>query len=82
MAVVTPFPLFKRRPFVERHARLIARLGADTGERYLNRQMQIQVDVLERRGVERQLIEKEIQVLSSAIIAALWKAVLTPSGRG
>jgi hypothetical protein len=73
MAVVIPFPLFKRRPFVERQARLIARMGADSGERHLTRQMQIQVDALERRGVERQLIEKEIQALSSAIRAASWK---------
>jgi hypothetical protein len=80
--VVIPFPLFKRRPFVERHARLIAGMGANAGERHLTRQMQIQVDVLERRGVERQLIEKEIQALSSAIRAALWKAMLTPGGHG
>ena len=82
MARLLPFPLFKRRPFVERHAGLIAGMKADAGERHLTRQMQIQVDVLERRGVERQLINEEIQALSSAIRTALWKAMLTPGDRG
>lgn len=77
-AEVVPFPLARRRAFIERHARIIAGMRADAGERYLHRQLLIQFDTLERKGVACDVIEREVLSLQSAIRAALWKAVLMP----
>jgi hypothetical protein len=75
-AEIVPFPLARRRSFVDRHARIIAGMRADAGERYLQRQLLIQFDTLERKGVACDVIERECLSLASAIRAAIWKAVL------
>jgi Family of unknown function (DUF6074) len=75
-AKIIPYPLARRRVFVERHARIIASMDADAGERYLQRQLLIQFDTLERKGVACDVIEREVLSLRSAIRAAVWKAVL------
>jgi hypothetical protein len=81
MAEIVPFPLIRRKAFIERHARLIAGMGAEAGERHLRRQLLIQFDALERKGVACETIEREVLTLGSAIRAALWKAILTPECR-
>jgi hypothetical protein len=76
--VIVPFPLASRRAFVERHARLIAAMNADAGERHLVRQLRFQMENLQRRGIAGEVIEREVASLDAAIRAALWRAVLTP----
>ena len=76
VADVVPFPLARRRAFVERHARLIAAMRPDAGERYLDRQLRIQFENLQRRGIDRRIIEREVIALDAAIRAALCRAVL------
>jgi hypothetical protein len=78
---VVPFPLARRRAFIERHARLIATMRPDAGERHLDRQLQIQFENLQRRGFDVQIIEREVIALDAAIRAALWRAVLRPGQR-
>jgi hypothetical protein len=78
MAEIIPYPLARRCAFIDRHARMIASMRAEAGERYLRRQLLIQFDTLERKGVACDVIEREVLALGSAIRAALWKAVLTP----
>ena len=39
---LVPFPLARRRAFIERHARVIATMRPEPGERYLDRQLKIQ----------------------------------------
>jgi hypothetical protein len=78
---VVPFPLARRRAFIERHARLIATMRPDAGERHLDRQLRIQFENLQRRGFDAQTIEREVVALDAAIRAALWGAVLTPGQR-
>src|SRR3954447_17244461 len=43
---IIPFPLARRRAFIDRHARLIATMKPEAGERYLDRQLQIQFENL------------------------------------
>lgn len=73
---VVPFPLARRRAFIERHARLIATMRPELGERYLDRQLQIQFENLQRRGFDARIIEREVIALDAAIRAALCRAVL------
>ena len=61
---VVPFPLARRRAFIERHARLIATMRPETGERYLDRQLQIQFENLQRRGFDARIIEcTEVEIV-------------------
>lgn len=80
-AEIIPYPLARRRAFVDRHARIIAGMRPEAGERHLQRQLLIQFDTLERKGVACDVIEREVLSLGSAIRAALWNAVLTPERR-
>jgi hypothetical protein len=81
MATIVPFPLAHRRAFVERHARLIAAMKADAGERHLHRQLRIQFENLERKDIDRGVIEREVISLDAAIRAALWQTILAPAQR-
>ena len=81
MAKVIPFPLARRRSFVERHARLIGGMNARTGERHLGRQLRIQFESLERKDIDRVAIEREVASLNTAIRAALWQAASIPGQR-
>jgi hypothetical protein len=81
LADVVPFPLARRRAFIERHARLIAAMRPDAGERYLDRQLRIQFENLKRRGIDREIIDREVVSLDAAIRAALWRAAFMPGQR-
>lgn len=73
-AAVIPFPLARRRAFVDRHARLISTMRPETGDRHLDRQLSIQAENLRRKGIPSEAIEREVAALGVAIRAAMWKA--------
>ena len=72
---VVPFPLARRRAYLERHARLIASMRPEAGERHLERQLKIQYGNLQRLGFDPHVIEQEIIALDTAIRAELCRAV-------
>src|SRR5882672_11366129 len=74
---LVPFPIARRRAFIDRHARLIATMRPEVGERYLDRQLQVQFENLQRRGIDLEIINREIVAMDAAIRAALWRAVIT-----
>lgn len=78
MALIVPFPLARRRRYIQRQAEVIAGMKSEPGDRYLQRQLEQQSGVLERRGIARGPIEREIKSLERAIRNALWAAVLKP----
>jgi hypothetical protein len=71
---VIPFPLARRRAFIDRHARLISTMRPEVGERYLDRQLSIQAENLRRKGIPLETIEREVAALGAAIRAATWQA--------
>jgi hypothetical protein len=81
VADIVPFPLARRRAFIDRHARLIAAMSPDAGERYLDRQLRIQFGNLQRRGIDPRIIDREVIALDAAIRAALWRAAFMPGQR-
>jgi len=74
-STVVLFPLARRRAFIERHARIIATMRPEVGERYLDRQLQTQFDSLQRRCIDLEIINREILAMDAAIRAALWREV-------
>ncbi|MFN9438451.1 MAG: DUF6074 family protein [Brevundimonas sp.] len=77
MAQVLPFPLTARRRFIERQASVSLGMKAESGERHIVRTVEQQRDILLRKGVAPELVERECAELESAIRAALWKVVMT-----
>ena len=79
-AIVVPFPLTRRPHFIRKQARRVTELSPAAGERHIAAQIKVQRDVLMRKGVNAELIKRETVQLESAIRAAIWAAMLTPSG--
>jgi hypothetical protein len=70
---VIPFPLARRRAFVDRHARLISTMRPEARERHLS----IQAENLRRKGIPSETIDREVAGLGAAIRAAMWRAAWT-----
>jgi hypothetical protein len=76
MSNVIPFPLSRRRAFVQKHAARMAVLSREAAECHLRRQLDIQTDTLAKRGILPAIIVHEIRALEAAIRLELtWKAL-------
>ena len=73
-AAIYPFPLAKRGAMIDRQARYAAELGPDAAERHIQQQLKIQGDSMRRRGVDEDLIARELKCMRTAIGAALLRA--------
>lgn len=79
-ATIVPFPLARRKAFIQKQANRAADLNADSGERHIQQQLKCQADAMRRKGIDEDLIARELRCMESAIRAALWGAVLKPPG--
>lgn len=73
MAIVLPFPSFRRTVFVRRHAGIMAGLSRDGGERHLERQLDIQSEAMARRGVPAAMVLADRATLETAIRSELFR---------
>lgn len=73
-AEVLPFPIVRRHGFIERQAEHASRMNPTGGERYLNHQIQLQVDAMRRKGVDEALVEREIRCMTAALRSAFYGA--------
>ena len=79
-ADILPFPLHRRRAFVQRHAARMAALPSKSAENHLRRHLDIQTETLAKRGVPPAVTAQEISALETAIRTELWWAVIAPGG--
>jgi uncharacterized protein DUF6074 len=77
MANVVPFPVVRRRAFIERQAHSVAGLSDQAGERYIVHQIKIQRDAMRRKGIANDLIEREMKCLETSIRTALSQFLVT-----
>ncbi|KRR11287.1 hypothetical protein CQ12_05525 [Bradyrhizobium jicamae] len=75
-ATIVPFPLDRRRTFIERQANRAAELNPDAGERHILYQLEVQRAALRRKGVDDALIERELRCMESAIRASLQRLLM------
>jgi hypothetical protein len=80
MGLIKPFPRWRHRPFVLKHAGNVADMGQAAGERYLGQQLDVQRKTMEKRGIAPELIDAEVGALERAIRAELWRMILMPGG--
>lgn len=80
MAEVLPFPISKRRPFIEKQARWFAEQQHETAERQLAAQLNLQRQTMLKRGVASDLVDAEIVAAEGAIRATVWRILLLDGG--
>jgi hypothetical protein len=66
-AVIVPFPIARRRAFIQKQADHATCLNPDASERYLEYQLQVQRDAMRRRGVAEDLIARELKCMAAAV---------------
>lgn len=76
-ATVFPFPISRRRSFIQRQADHATCLNPDAAARYLQYQLQVQGDAMRRRGVAENLIARELKCMEAAIRQELLRASLS-----
>lgn len=64
---VLPFPTARRRPLVERCARRMLDLSPQKAEEHLTRTIDVQRDVMRRRGIAADRIEQDLRAFELAV---------------
>ena len=79
-AEIVPFPLVRRRAFIERHAARIAEASAKTAGKLLAHSVRVQVDRMRRRGIAAAAIAREAKALEAALRYEQWRLVRQRGG--
>jgi hypothetical protein len=72
-----PFPILRRRGFIEKQAVHAACMNPDASARYIEYQIQVQRDAMRRRGIAEDLIARELKLMEAAIRRELLQAQST-----
>jgi hypothetical protein len=79
-AVVVPFPIVRRHGFVAKQVAHASLMNPDTGVRYLQYQLKLQGDAMRRRGIDEDLVQRELRCMATAIRAAFAQNVADNPG--
>jgi Family of unknown function (DUF6074) len=80
---VVLFPLARRRNLIKRLAAQMAARRPAAAEKHLQQQLRRQTNVLHRRQMSDQVIEREVRAFESTVCAELWRPpVASIFGRG
>lgn len=80
---VVPFPVVRRRAFINRIVRQVISRPPAAGRTHLSGQLRRQAEVLRRKGIPDLLIQRELRALNVAVRVELWRVVFggsTPGG--
>jgi hypothetical protein len=76
-AVIVPFPIARRRVFIQKQADHATCLNPDAAQRYILYQLQVQRDAMRRRGVDEDIIARELKCMEAAIRQELLRAAVS-----
>lgn len=80
-AIIIPFPRSRDRRFIRRHAGHMASASTTAkADGHLQRELNIQRETLERRGVAEDVIRAELMAIEGYIRAACWTMLMAPGG--
>jgi hypothetical protein len=72
-AAVIPFPINRRHGFVAKQVACASLMNPDSSVRYLQYQLKLQSDAMRRRGVDENLVQRELRGMADAIQRELMK---------
>ncbi|ACA18248.1 hypothetical protein M446_3875 [Methylobacterium sp. 4-46] len=80
-AIVLPFPRSRDRAFISRHASIMTAAATTAkAEAHLRRQLELQRQTMERRGINSATIDAELQDIQGHVRAVVWSLLLAPGG--
>ena len=68
-AVIFPFPIVRRHGFIRKQAEHVALMKPDAGVRYLRHQFEVQAKTMRRKGIDEDLIVRELRCMRNALQA-------------
>ena len=77
-ASVIPFPIARRRAFIRKQADHVALMNPDSGVRYLEHQLLVQADAMRRKGIDEDLVQRELRCMRRALQAEFNGHVVQP----
>jgi Family of unknown function (DUF6074) len=80
-AAVIPFPITRRHGFVRKQAAHAASMNPDSAVRYIQHQLLIQRDAMRRRGIDENLIARELRCMATAMHTEFLQATSAMGGR-
>jgi hypothetical protein len=76
-AKLIPFPIGRRRKLVERIALAMKRKPSNkAANEYLASQMTIQAKAMKRKGMDMDMMRKQLHALEAAVRTELWRLIL------
>jgi hypothetical protein len=72
---VVPFPIRRRRTLVCKLAKQMIARSVVAAEKHLSQQLRRQADVLRRKGIAEDRIERELYALEEALRDEVWRLV-------
>jgi hypothetical protein len=73
---ILPFPQIKRRRFIMKAVTRLVSVPAKTAEKLFTAALKQQAEVMARKGIPAEVIERETRNLESAIRTELWRQIL------
>lgn len=77
-AAILPFPIARRKYFIAKQASHAALINPDAGVRYLEHQLDVQAETMRRKGINEDLIQRELRCMRLALQAEFAGSVLQP----
>jgi hypothetical protein len=77
-ASIVPFPIAKRIDLIHSVARRMLELPPDRAERHLEFSIDRQARVLRRRGIDQEVVDREVAAFVAAVRTEIWHRVLSP----
>ena len=81
-AAILPFTIVRRHGFVAKQVGHASQMNPESGVRYLHYQMKLQGDARWRRGFDKDLIQRELRCMASAIRTAFVLQTMTDNPGG
>jgi hypothetical protein len=77
-AIVFPFPILRRHGFIRKQSSHAALMNPDSGVRYLQHQIDVQAETMRRRGINEDLIQRELHCMRRALQAEFSGNIMQP----
>jgi hypothetical protein len=81
MATILLFPSARRRRFVRSQAMQMASLSPAAADKHLRRQLRVQAEAIQRRGIGSEVVDADLRALESAIRAEFCRIGFDARGR-
>ena len=77
-ALILPFPILRRHGFIQKQASHAALMNPGSGVRYLQYQIDVQAEAMRRKGINEDLVQRELRCMRRALQAEFAGNIMQP----